>query len=107
MRRAVISKATFIGARFLVDFYDLVDRWAARATEVVEDWPDDPSDAEPTLELDRYILERAKLREGNLAPTHERPSTPVTQRRRPTSLIRSRAGRRPRSPPRGRRHPCA
>jgi len=54
---------TSIGARFLVDFYDLVDRWAAWATEVVEDWPDDPGDAEPTLELDRYILERARLRE--------------------------------------------
>ena len=54
---------TSVGARFLVDFYDLVDRWAAWATEVVEDWPDDPGDAEPTLELDRYILERARLRD--------------------------------------------
>jgi hypothetical protein len=29
---------------------------------VVQDWPDDPSQAEPNLDVDRYILERAAAR---------------------------------------------
>ncbi len=51
-----------IGARFMADFYDLVDRWAAWAAEQVEDWPDDPAEAEPTLEVNRYILRLAEER---------------------------------------------
>jgi hypothetical protein len=47
------------GARFLVDFYDRVDRWAAWATAVVQEWPNDPNEAEPTLEVDQYILRLA------------------------------------------------
>jgi hypothetical protein len=50
------------GARFLVDFYDLVDRWAVWASTVVSEWPEDPSQAEPTLEIDQYILELAAQR---------------------------------------------
>jgi hypothetical protein len=50
---AIQYAVTSVGARFMVDFYDLVDRWAAWATEVVEAWPEDPSLAEPTLEIDR------------------------------------------------------
>jgi hypothetical protein len=53
------SAVTSVGARFLVDFYELVDRWAAWATEVVQDWPENPDEAGPTLDVDRYILERA------------------------------------------------
>jgi DNA-binding PadR family transcriptional regulator len=53
---------TSVGARFLVDFYDLVDRWAAWATEVVEEWPADPARATPTLEVDEYILRLAEAR---------------------------------------------
>lgn len=50
------------GARFLVDFYDLVDRWAVWATEVVQQWPEDPSRADPTLDVDQYILRLAEER---------------------------------------------
>ena len=57
-RRAVTSP----GARFLVDFYDLVDRWAVWATEVVQEWPEDPGEAEPTLEVHQYILRLAAER---------------------------------------------
>ena len=56
------SAVTSVGARFMVDFYDLVDRWAAWATEVAQAWPADPSQAEPTLDIDRYILQLAERR---------------------------------------------
>ena len=67
------------GARFLVDFYDLVDRWAAWATTVVQEWPEDPSEAEPTLEVDQYILrlaaERARRPEAAVTePARGRPA---------------------------------
>lgn len=61
------SAVTSVGARFLVDFYDLVDRWAAWAAEVVAEWPEDPSQAGPTLAVDRYILELAEKRAQRLA----------------------------------------
>jgi hypothetical protein len=48
-----------LGARFMTDFYDLVDRWARWATEVVEHWPDDPSKAEPDFEVLRDIVDVA------------------------------------------------
>jgi DNA-binding PadR family transcriptional regulator len=56
------SAVTSLGARFLVDFYDLVDRWAAWATTVVDGWPEDPSRAEPTLAVDEYIVALAERR---------------------------------------------
>lgn len=59
---------TSVGARFLVDFYDLVDRWAAWATDVVEEWPADPGDAPPTLEVDEYILRLASERAQRTSP---------------------------------------
>lgn len=64
------SAVTSIGARFMVDFYDLVDRWAAWATEVAQAWPDDPSQAEPTLDIDRYILQLAERRANHGAPNN-------------------------------------
>lgn len=33
--------------RFMIDFYGLVHRWAEWASEVIQEWPDDPSDAQP------------------------------------------------------------
>lgn len=48
-----------IGARFTVDFYDLVHRWSQWAAEVVERWPDDPSAAEPDWALVADIVRRA------------------------------------------------
>lgn len=62
---------TSLGARFLVDFYDLVDRWAAWAEDVVHEWPEDPGDVAPTLDVDRYILELAEQR----ARRHDRTDT--------------------------------
>jgi hypothetical protein len=56
------SAVTSVSARFMVDFYEMIYRWAEWATGVVGQWPDDPSQAEPTLDLDRYILQRAELR---------------------------------------------
>jgi PadR family transcriptional regulator, regulatory protein AphA len=46
----------------MVDFYEMIYQWAEWAAGVVEQWPDDPSQAEPTLDVDRYILQRAELR---------------------------------------------
>ncbi len=54
------SAVTSVSARFLVDFYEMIYRWAGWAAGVVEQWPDDPSQAEPTLDVDRYILQRAE-----------------------------------------------
>jgi PadR family transcriptional regulator AphA len=47
----------------MVDFYEMVDRWAQWAVGVVQEWPDDPSEAEPNLDLDRHILEQAAKRQ--------------------------------------------
>jgi hypothetical protein len=46
----------------MVDFYEMIYQWAEWAAGVVEQWPDDPGQAEPTLDVDRYILQRAELR---------------------------------------------
>ena len=51
-----------LGARFLVDFYDLVERWAGWATDVVEQWPEDPGRAEPNLDVVRSIVAAADAR---------------------------------------------
>ncbi len=56
------------GARFLVDFYDLVDRWATWAADVVRQWPEDPSQAEPSLEVAEYILGLAEQRARRAGP---------------------------------------
>ena len=50
--RAAINQ---LGGRFLTDFYAMVANWAEWATSVVEDWPDDPRQAE----LDRRAQEEA------------------------------------------------
>lgn len=57
------SAVTSVSARFMVDFYEMVDRWAEWAAGVVQQWRDDPSQAEPHLDLDRYILEQAAKRQ--------------------------------------------
>lgn len=44
--------------RFLVDFADMVDRWADWAAAVVETWPDDPALAEPDWSTLREIAAR-------------------------------------------------
>jgi DNA-binding PadR family transcriptional regulator len=62
------SAVTSIGARFMVDFYDLVDRWAAWSTDVVNDWPEDPSQAQSTTAVDEYIVQLSESR-NRTAPT--------------------------------------
>ncbi|MGI8631687.1 MAG: PadR family transcriptional regulator [Solirubrobacterales bacterium] len=44
-----------LGGRFLTDYYAMVARWAEWAVDIVEDWPDDPRQAE----LDRHAQEEA------------------------------------------------
>lgn len=44
---------------FLMDFDDMVDRWAEWAAGVVEQWPEDPGAAEPDLEAVEAVLRRA------------------------------------------------
>jgi DNA-binding PadR family transcriptional regulator len=65
------SAVTSVGARFMVDFYAMVDRWADWATSVVQTWPDDPSQATPNQDVDRYILDLTakRHRDANTRPT--------------------------------------
>jgi PadR family transcriptional regulator, regulatory protein AphA len=48
-----------ITARFLTDFYRMVAEWADWAAEVIERWPDDPSEAAPDIEIVRDTVRRA------------------------------------------------
>jgi PadR family transcriptional regulator AphA len=47
---------------FLMDFDDMVDRWAEWAAGVVEQWPEDPGAAEPDLAAVEVVLRRASDR---------------------------------------------
>jgi DNA-binding PadR family transcriptional regulator len=53
------AQAILVGA-FLTDFYALVARWADWATEVVAEWPDEPSAARPDLAALEEIVRRAE-----------------------------------------------
>jgi PadR family transcriptional regulator, regulatory protein AphA len=48
-----------ITARFLTDFYRMVAEWADWAAEVIERWPDNPSEAPPDIEIVRDTVRRA------------------------------------------------
>ena len=48
-----------LAGAFLTDFYALVARWAEWATSVVEQWPDDPAEAEPDPAALEEIVRRA------------------------------------------------
>ena len=52
--------------RFLVDFYALVGQWARWATDVVTEWPDDPSavDRDPELLLETQRRAEVAARRG-------------------------------------------
>jgi len=57
-QRAALNQ---IAGRFLTEYYAMVDRWAAWATEVVETWPDDPRAAQ----ADPAVYEEAiRIAEG-------------------------------------------
>ena len=52
-----------VSARFLTDFYAMVDEWASWAAGVVEQWPDDPREAAPDPAELEAIVERASWSE--------------------------------------------
>jgi hypothetical protein len=49
-----------------------VDRWAEWALDVVHEWPDDPSQAEPDVAALRRVVRRLERR---AALTHPHPQT--------------------------------
>jgi PadR family transcriptional regulator AphA len=48
--------------RFLDDYLEMIDRWAAWATEVVETWPESPNEAEPAADEMAATLRQATAR---------------------------------------------
>jgi DNA-binding PadR family transcriptional regulator len=52
--------------RFMTDFADMVEAWAAWAANVVDDWPDDPREATPSWATFKEIASRAAP--NNTAP---------------------------------------
>jgi hypothetical protein len=83
--------------RFLLDFYEMVYRWAQWASTVVAAWPDDVEGAEPEWSvLDTIILRGDEMRdEAARYAEHERRST----RRRSRTARPGKMGER--SPKRG------
>jgi DNA-binding PadR family transcriptional regulator len=61
---------TLLVGRFLTDFYKLVADWSDWASDLVEEWPEDPAKAVPDPVAQRESLE---LAEWSLATAHERP----------------------------------
>jgi DNA-binding PadR family transcriptional regulator len=70
-----------LGGRFLTDFYLMVAEWAARATDVVAQWPDDPKAATLDLAEMRASVARAE-RVAAVQPRSERRSVDAGGRRR-------------------------
>ena len=50
---------TMLVSRFLTDFYRLVAEWAEWATDIVEQWPEDPGEAQGDPEVLRETVRRA------------------------------------------------
>ena len=61
---------TLLVGRFITEFYRLVAEWSDWATDLVEQWPDDPSDAVPDVAAQRESMRRAQWSEP---PGAERP----------------------------------
>lgn len=51
---------TMLAGAFLTGLYRMVAEWADWATEIVEQWPDDPAQAEPDRRVQQEILRRAQ-----------------------------------------------
>ncbi len=49
-----------IAGRFLTDFYRMVAEWADWAAEQIDQWPDDPRQAEPDVDALRETVRRAE-----------------------------------------------
>ncbi|GAA3625520.1 PadR family transcriptional regulator [Microlunatus ginsengisoli] len=54
-------------SRFLDDYLEMIDRWAAWAAEVVAEWPEDPSTARPDLAELARTVEQATARASRWA----------------------------------------
>ncbi|HSE07865.1 MAG TPA: PadR family transcriptional regulator [Nocardioidaceae bacterium] len=50
---------TLLVGRFISDFYKLVADWADWASDLVEQWPDDPAQAVADVQAQREIVDRA------------------------------------------------
>jgi PadR family transcriptional regulator, regulatory protein AphA len=74
------AQALLVG-RFLADCEDMVARWAAWATAIVETWPDDIDAAQPDTETLNYLANRTPATAPSLvtAPPARRPRS--TRRR--------------------------
>ena len=51
---------TMLVGRFLTEFYRLVAEWSDWAADIVEQWPEDPSAAEPDRSVFEESVERAR-----------------------------------------------
>jgi DNA-binding PadR family transcriptional regulator len=49
-----------LGARFLVDYYEMIHRWTQWASELVEAWPEGPAEAEPDRSVFEDIVRRGR-----------------------------------------------
>lgn len=60
------ERAAVLGlvGRFHADFADMIDAWADWATTAVEDWPEDPSQAEPDWTVAQRVARRDPGRAG-------------------------------------------
>jgi len=72
---------TIVG-RFLTDFADMVADWADWADGIIEDWPEDPSRAEPDWRTLRTIAARASTGGAEREPRHVATPRTQTNRRR-------------------------
>jgi DNA-binding PadR family transcriptional regulator len=56
------SEVLVLTGRFLDDYLEMIDRWAAWAGEVVSEWPADPSQAAPDLAALAATVAQARVR---------------------------------------------
>ena len=64
--------------RFFSDFSNMIGDWAAWATDVVESWPEDMSEATVDRELLRSIVERNLARQADTTSFSSRSASAVT-----------------------------
>jgi hypothetical protein len=63
-RLAILS----LTGRFIDDYLEMIDRWAAWATEIVDDWPADPGNAAPDIAALAATVSQARARMGRWRP---------------------------------------
>ena len=60
------SAVTSVSARFMVDFYAMVDQLADWTTTIVQTWPRIPPEPDPATTSTRYILDLDAVRQRDL-----------------------------------------